>query len=542
MTIQSFVDQYLAIPAYIEIFGRRPDKIDKEWYDAKLKQQLVQQWKYIGNKTLTFCHQNEEYKNYPYSICFSDFEISAGNKCVSLSLDLNIPEKKEIYDRLVSLKKRLLQFGILSYDDAYYLASCYLSKHPSLNILFSKRFPYVFIDEMQDTDSTQINLLGRLFDNSVVLQRIGDINQTIFNFDSEIECPWKPINQNILEITGSKRFSNSIATAIKSVCVHPQHLNGNLYIPNIKPTIISFSDDNIEKVIPRFGDLIIEHNLDIIPGGHFKAVGWVGKPHHTKHTIPNYWNGYEKEIQTKNSEYTNLAGYLVPATDEYIRINGAKFYRMAILRALLKCLRIVGKPTDQPLRSEEALFKYLKEKDENFCYTLEMKLSEWCMLIHSKHSVKEKIVSFIRIQFGTFFNIDNIGLLNDFLDDKIYQKPVSHLTNANSNLYTHVKGAKKIDIEISTIHGVKGQTHIATLYLETFHYEYDILKIMEYLKGNHPPPIQKRIQSNLRISYVGMSRPSHLLCLAVHSAHLTGHSESLLSAGWDIDSTLVMSK
>lgn len=58
-TIQSFVDRYLAIPAYVEIFGRRPDKIDKDWYDAKLKQQLDQQKKYIGKKALAFCYQND---------------------------------------------------------------------------------------------------------------------------------------------------------------------------------------------------------------------------------------------------------------------------------------------------------------------------------------------------------------------------------------------------------------------------------------------------------------------------------------------------
>ncbi len=125
-TIQSFVDRYLAIPAYVEIFGRRPDKIDKDWYDAKLKQQLDQQKKYIGKKALAFCYQNEKHKNYPYSICFSDFGVSPQNKCIKLGLDLGIPEKKEIYDRLLALKQRILKLGILSYDDAYYLASCYL--------------------------------------------------------------------------------------------------------------------------------------------------------------------------------------------------------------------------------------------------------------------------------------------------------------------------------------------------------------------------------------------------------------------------------
>jgi DNA helicase II / ATP-dependent DNA helicase PcrA len=531
-TIQSFVDKYLAIPAYVETFGRRPDKIDKDWYDAKIEQRK----KLIGNKALSFCHKYEKYENYPNSICFSDFEVSAQNGCSSLHLDLNKAEDREIYTKLLFLKLHILDFGILSYDDAYHLASCYLDKHPAINSLFSKRFPYVFIDEMQDTDSKQVNLLGRLFDSSVVLQRIGDINQSIFNFNTENECCWA-VSQNILEITGSKRFSNSIASAIKSVCIHPQNLRGNPEIPNIKPTIIAFTDDNIHKVIPRFGDLIFEHNLHTSPGGCFKAVGWIGKPHETKHTLPSYWDTYEKEIQTKNSEYTNLVSYIAPESDEFLRINGVRFYRTAIIRALIKCLRIVDKPSGMPLRSEAVLFKYIRQKDEKFCSCLELKLSEWCLAIHMKQSALEEISRFIRTQFGTFFDINNISLLDDFLGDRVVQAR-GCTGGARTNKYTHVRDTNRIDIEISTVHSVKGQTHTATLYLETFYHDYDVLRIIEYLKGNYRQPTQKLLQSNLRISYVGMSRPSRFLCVAVHNTHLANHSADLLSAGWDIDSNL----
>lgn len=227
-TIQSFVDKYLAIPCYLELYGHRPDKIDNDWYDAKLEQQK----KFLGKKALAFCYKNQSYKNYPFSICFADFEISTDNKCVSLSLDLNKPDEKEVFDKLLSLKRMVLGFGILSFDDAYHLAFHYLDRHPDIKSLFSQRFPYVFIDEMQDTDVKQLSLLSRLFDDSVVIQRIGDINQSIFSFTTESECCWQLKDQDILEITGSKRFSNSIATAIKDICLKPQDLKGNSEIPD----------------------------------------------------------------------------------------------------------------------------------------------------------------------------------------------------------------------------------------------------------------------------------------------------------------------
>jgi len=533
-TIQSFIDKYLTIPAYIELYGCRPDKIDKEWYDAKLEQQM----RYLDRKALAFCHKYQSYKNYPFSICFADFEVSSQNKCDTLNLDLSKPDEKEVYSRLLALKKRILGFGILSFDDAYHLAFRYLDKHPDIKSLFSHRFAYVFIDEMQDTDAKQLSLLSRLFDDSVVIQRIGDINQSIFSFTTENECCWEVKNQDILEITGSKRFSNSIATIIKDICVKPQDLKGNPAIPDISPIIIAFSDDNISKVIPRFGALIFKHNLHLEKYQIFKAIGWIGKPHETEHTISSYWQAYEREIQTKNTEYTNLASYITRESDEFIRINGVKYYKRAIIRAFIKCLRKVDKPSDKPLRSETAFFNYI-EKNTEFSDALKGRLSEWCLAIHREQSVLEEISEFIRNEFKSFFAIDNIQLLDNFLAEGIIQTKEKSIVPVKTNIYTHIRDGNQIFIEISTIHGVKGQTHTATLYLETFYYDYDIIRIIGYLKGKHVAATQKRVRSNLRVSYVGMSRPSHLLCVAIHNNHLTGHLEELLAAGWEIDSTLV---
>lgn len=531
-TIQSFVDKYLAIPGYIEFHGCRPDKIDNEWYNAKLEQQR----RYMGRKAQAFCYRNQR-KNYPFSICFADFEVSTQNKCVALNLNLNQSDEAEIYNRLLSSKNSMLGFGILSFDDAYYLALRYLDNHRDIKSLFSRRFAYVFIDEMQDTDARQISLLDGIFNDSVVIQRIGDINQSIFSFTPENECCWKIDEQDTFEITGSKRFSNSIATKIKDICIKPQDLKGNPEIPDISPIIISFSDGNISKVIPRYGDLIFEHNLHLETNPCFKAIGWIGKPHEKEHTISSYFPTYEREIQTKNTEYSSLASYITSESDEFIRINGVKYYKRGIIRAFIKCLRIADKPIGKPLRSESFFLNYIG-KDKEFNDVLKERLSEWCLAIHRGQSVLEEIRDFIRNEFKSFFAIDNIQLLDEFLTEGIIQTKEKSIVPVKSNMYAHTHDGNQINIEVSTVHGVKGQTHTATLYLETFHYDYDIMRIIEYLKGKYIPSTQKRVRSNLRVAYVGMSRPSRLLCVAVHEAHLTSHREELQVVGWKIDTAL----
>ena len=54
-TIQSFVDKYLAIPAFIEWCGKRPNIIDNDWYHAKVDSQF----KYLRKNTKHFCYKGE---------------------------------------------------------------------------------------------------------------------------------------------------------------------------------------------------------------------------------------------------------------------------------------------------------------------------------------------------------------------------------------------------------------------------------------------------------------------------------------------------
>lgn len=72
-------------------------------------------------------------------------------------------------------------------------------------------------------------------------------------------------------------------------------------------------------------------------------------------------------------------------------------------------------------------------------------------------------------------------------------------------------------IVIDTVHGVKGETHDATLYLETEKSRSsDIRRILPYL-GVGKKGSQAISEYSRKCVYVGMSRPRKLLCLAVRA-------------------------
>lgn len=109
----------------------------------------------------------------------------------------------------------------------------------------------------------------------------------------------------------------------------------------------------------------------------------------------------------------------------------------------------------------------------------------------------------------------------------------------NTYLYDDVR------IHVGTVHSVKGETHTATLYLETFFHSdggrsFESERLMDQLKG-----IQidinagERKKQSSRVVYVGFSRPTHFLCFAVHYDRIRGHEKDLEENGWLIDGTLI---
>jgi DNA helicase-2/ATP-dependent DNA helicase PcrA len=73
----------------------------------------------------------------------------------------------------------------------------------------------------------------------------------------------------------------------------------------------------------------------------------------------------------------------------------------------------------------------------------------------------------------------------------------------------------------------KGETHTATLLLESFHKTHHLKKLLPWLLGRKPRAgfgnsgEEAAVVERLKLHYVGMTRPSHLLCLAMRKDALT---------------------
>ena len=96
------------------------------------------------------------------------------------------------------------------------------------------------------------------------------------------------------------------------------------------------------------------------------------------------------------------------------------------------------------------------------------------------------------------------------------QSAIEQSQDTQQNIYVDPVYQRKICF--ATVHGVKGETHDATLYLETeTRNSSDIVRVLPYFGvgrvGSSPLYDYSR-----KLVYVGMSRPRKLLCVAVQES------------------------
>jgi DNA helicase-2/ATP-dependent DNA helicase PcrA len=105
------------------------------------------------------------------------------------------------------------QQGILDHEDVLYFAVRILEEHPGLARFLSARYPYVFVDEFQDTTPAQTEVLRILGDAGTTTGVIGDIDQAIFTFagaNPEDLLAFEPEGQNTYHISSNRRSTRAI--------------------------------------------------------------------------------------------------------------------------------------------------------------------------------------------------------------------------------------------------------------------------------------------------------------------------------------------
>lgn len=570
-TIQSFVDRFLAIP-FFNSFSEKPlvDVCDDR-ADSRIRKEFAVRFSQLGRgKMRSSLYNLVNIDNYKRDgkvnweavhaeiekivrESYYDFHANkyyrhyGDTKSIAAKLGHEYP-RFTFFD---TVRRVALNEGILKFEDAFSIAFAYIQMLPGIKETLASRFKYVFIDEVQDSSQLQFALLEKVFDRGqIVVQRFGDPYQAIYN--TEGDCAWVPTNP--LPLNRSKRFGSAIANILRFVCVEDNRgLDGNDQVHSVKPVMLVYTDG--KKVLPAFAKLLrektvngvpiidiakIEQKKDSLHRINIKAVGFVGKEKVVdgeSQAIHYFFPEFENQTTAKRpfNEQNTLNTFLQKNAVE----DTPQDYRSRILDALVAILvRANVKKDNGRLFSKTSMLEYLESNAPNLFGKLNLKLSEWILKLFSSDfsvdlDIFDDVKAFITTDFAPAFGfMAEIESVRQFLkknDEKFYM-----VKNKDQSLNVYKDG--ELEIEIATVHSVKGETHAATLFLETKNYKYESEHFGAQLCGE--PYVhrvgEKHVLPSLKVAYVALSRPKYLLTYAIHKDRFDRLDRPKLESIWEI--------
>lgn len=472
------------------------------------------------------------------------------------------------YQKLAKIVEETVKAGYFCFDEMFVWANALLTEKPNIPAWLAQRFPYILIDEVQDTNVMQGSLLRRIFpaNGTAVMQRVGDDNQAIFNSHNEkgdddlnFPCP------DCHSITSSFRFGQDIAKL-----AHPfaqKAVNGNLCGRGPKVqfncpcphTIFIFPKEKAEQVLQKFGEHVLATFTDeqLAQGHQIVAVGAVHKleeenmdvdHNHYPKRVSHYWPPYSPKNSNKTQHPQVLAHYLMQAQSlvqaEQNTADAVEKIAYGIVRLCRKAgepelfkgnahfHRNVVKKLTEDTAHQEAISAYRTLLTNILLRQTVIDEAGWNSYVTDFCKIARCIctASLNRDQCGSFLAWPATGC-------QTYEVQ-SAQQKAFSNIYTAESDGRSVSIHLSSIHAIKGQTHLATLVLDTFNRTHFFKKLSPWLYGKKCHSVTD--DATLKLAYVAMTRPTHLLCLAIpdtslgKEASLGKNIAKLREFGWKI--------
>ncbi len=515
LTVSPVFWGHLSVP-YLRAHGIAVNQIDDDAFAIaafdeyrKGKYRNLQGW--LKRQRIKSAYQGVEYDHLGGPLTFK----GAKTKLVDLESDT--------YRELKALKKAVSKRGIFRYGDMYYFANRYLNDYSWAAAALQRRFDVLLLDEMQDTSSRQELLLERIFPpDRVEVQRFGDINQAIFEFDSGEECETSFPRDPILYLGSSRRFGAFIAANVAAVAPRQQVISGEDDAPDSQHTIFLFDESTVDQVVTRFAGLAAKELKHLTESPVVRVIGTRRRASENGGKFPHSLGDYADPRSITISRGVSKDRLIVAVAQA--RAQRSLNSSLAAAELLGAQRRLIGNWLESASVSD-VVGKIMRD------WTARRELGAildafWTAELNDERAWTATVAPLIA-----------------FLERRVGKAP----TASAIEYLEYVEGSEAlvsipndkglpVPLKIETIHAVKGQTHHATLVLETQFYEHDVSLVLPLLAD--PTGERKsggRFVTHCRRLFVAMSRPSNLLCLAAAASQTSAPLRFALERqGWTI--------
>jgi len=454
--------------------------------------------------------------------------------------------------------------GYFCYDEIFVLGTAQLSERPSVAEGLRHRFPCVFIDEMQDTSAMQNDYLSAIFprDNSrICVTRVGDPNQAIFESDIHTNGSDFPDRSRAVDISSSFRFDESIALLANPFAFHAvaNGLSGRRSVGEEGPlrhTIFVFPDGDCSGVLDAYGHLVLQElPADLREKATVSAIGYTHRdfdpidadPLHYPKTVGHYWGGYDRNAGSGAYRPPTLIERIRQAKRNLVKGDTAHHSVEEVAKGLLHLVNLTNLTTKIKIgaRQHVQVQQLLTNPEDLASYqqlVVELLFTSNIISTNNWSSYARRFSNLASVLAGAHEQPETAQGYLAWVAESAEVVQEGAVQNAvNTFRSTHENGV--VDVKLGSIHSSKGQTHTATLVLETFNYKHFIASLLPWAAGQNShggARPGKRTTQRLLAMYVAMTRPTHLLCLAI-SRRALGEGEAfeancvqLREQGWDI--------
>lgn len=547
-TIHSFVNEFLAMP-WLRSKGNPVRVIDTQITLRQRMASLAPNWR------SAILRRNLK----PYCLIYERPDYTGDNKgCLRPAT--------QTYQALVNVARQSTEQGYFCYDEMFVWANELLDARPDVAQTLRARFPLVFIDEAQDNSKEQAALLHRIFtdgDAPTRRQRFGDSNQAIYSRPEQAgaqidKFPSHPTHT----LPRSYRFGQALANQVKGFGVVPQPLVGagpsnvRVRAEPLPSALFLFDDHTISEVLPRYGaHLVANFDAAVLDRGVFTAVAGVHKLEkdtELPRAVGHYAPTYSAACARKESAPDTFMQYFAKARITLAESENTHGVVNALASGLFATSNLVG--TAPPTMGRKSAHRKMVEALEGSSTAADY---AWLVehVIAHRGALREadwlaNVLPRVRAIVSTLSSKSSLNLeAENFLlwsTDHAAQHDEAMLRALQVNVFSYPPDAPKVHVRLGSIHSIKGETHTATLVLDSFFHRHHLSELKPWLLGEREGGSRQsargktlfegpRMLERLKLHYVAMTRPTHLLCLAMRKDALsTSELEQLTRRGWKI--------
>lgn len=488
-TIQEFVNKFLFIPYLFSKGLQIKFQDDSRYFDytSELSKNIVKRIENHINSKVDYSMDSErarkEFFNRLKTVHLVDGKLYARAKKSGFTeytdLKTNQVSQGEIVQALSDLIQKKHNDGYFLFVESFFYGHVHLKQNQLLKEIIAQRFQFVFLDEAQDCSEIQLQILNELFgENSrTIFQQIGDVNQAIS------ETKWTP--KKYLTLNQSTRFGNNIAGFINKFQVGDgSGVSGTA--EETKKYLITYDSGKEKDVLPKYAEILKNESVSA-------DKGYFAISHRHEH-LEKYFLEYSEKLAKNKSKKTsyrfdNDIEYIDLLTREAVLQRGSNLVWRVLCSLLYKQFKI-GDNSWSKLRE----FLRIGEKADDF----NIIVTEICYDILQNGGISD--LDSLKNRLNVILGEDGINFIK--VGSTPGSAPIQNQTIENKYSYNG------IEINIGTIHSVKGQTHSATLLFSN--------------KENNKQDIQHTMDNTDRLTpefkrrfYVASSRAKHLFAFAI---------------------------